>query len=208
MTVLLSLAGSICYVPVSIAVDPDRSDSVVSSVFAGRHALPETVTVSNLVARRVTSGPVVVPTTTGRFTCSFPLHVGHTVDADVVLGRDWLNACSLSTVGPYVDDPSSAAQAALPSRFGWAPHSIDPVNPDANSLWRVSDSGARVRQFNGKLLRLTLVAIYNAAAEDWNTELANAHGHTMLSFTPVRPIDYYHICLMLHIHNDATRRSM
>ena len=68
------------------------------------------------------SGPVVVPTATGAFTCSFPLTVGHVAEADVVLGRDWLEACSLNNVGPYVDDPSGDALAGLPPRFTWSPH--------------------------------------------------------------------------------------
>ena len=120
--VLLSVPGSIFYVSAAIAVDPNRRHSAVSSVFAGHHALPETVTVVNSVARRVTSGPVVVPTASGLFTCSFPLEIGHVNDADVVLGCDWLSACSLNSVGPYLDDPSAASLAHLPSGFVWSPY--------------------------------------------------------------------------------------
>ena len=98
------------FVSASIAIDP------------GHHASPETVT----VARRVTSGRVVVPTTTDCLTCSFPLHASHTLDADVMLSRDWLDACSLSTVGPYISDPSLAAQAVLLSCFAWARYSSIP----------------------------------------------------------------------------------
>ena len=53
---------------------------------------------------------------------SFTVDVGHLTEADVVLGRDWLDACSLNDVGPYVDDPSADAIARLPPRFTWSRH--------------------------------------------------------------------------------------
>ena len=70
---------------VSIAVDSDWHNSVVFSALIVRHyALPEAVTVYNSVAHCFTSEPVVILTTSGSFTCSFTLDVGHTIDADVI----------------------------------------------------------------------------------------------------------------------------
>ena len=88
----------------------------MSSVFVGRHKLPETALAArNSVACRTTSGPVVVPASTGMYSCYSLLVVGHLVGADVCLGRDWLTACSIELLEPLSQDPPQDAISRLPT---------------------------------------------------------------------------------------------
>ena len=57
---------------------------MLSTEFVTRFNLPFNVIPAGLVVRRVASGPVVVPTSTGNYVCSFPMEVGHVASRDVV----------------------------------------------------------------------------------------------------------------------------
>ena len=78
--------------------------------------------------------------------------------------------------------------------------SIYPVSshPDVSRFWSASRNHACVRLFRGRELRLTALMIYNAYPGDWNDNIASGLGYTVLSLTPVRAIDYYHIRIVLH----------
>ena len=116
---MLTLSGSVCSQHAFIRIDAEQARSVVSSVFVGQHALPETVLVRSSVAYRSTSGPVVVPTSAGLYSCCFPMDVGHLSGADVCLGRDWLSACSIELHGLPLQDPSHDAISRFPVGFSW-----------------------------------------------------------------------------------------
>lgn len=71
--------------------------------------------------RRVASGPLLVPTSTGYYVCSFAMEVNYVAGGDVVLGRDWMDAVGVGHVGPYIPDPVGPGVALLPRGFAWEP---------------------------------------------------------------------------------------
>lgn len=88
---MLHCVGSYRELDVRIAIDPSRRYSVLSSEFATRHAVPLTVRVGrDMVATRFASGPIFVPTQSGRYVCIFTLHVERSPAVDIVLGDDWI----------------------------------------------------------------------------------------------------------------------
>lgn len=81
---------------------------------------------------------------------------------------------------------------------------IYPVSsrPDVSCFWSISRNRARIRLFRGRKLQLTALMTYNAYPGDWVEDIASSLGYTVLSLTPVRAIDHYHIRSLLHVHDN------
>ena len=85
----LYLPGSYHQHALTIRFDTTRDTTTLSTDFVRKHGIPFRVIPAGLVVRGVASGPLVVPTATGRYICSFPMDIGYSGQEDVVLGRDW-----------------------------------------------------------------------------------------------------------------------
>ena len=119
MVSTLHLPGDYHQHELSIQIDERRERTVLSSEFVGRHRLPFRVVPAGVAVLRVASGPLRIPTGTGRYVCSFPMEVGFCPQVDVVLGRDWMSAIGIqSSPGAYLADHASAA-TDLPPGFRW-----------------------------------------------------------------------------------------
>ena len=73
-------------------VDPSMTTSILSTFFAFQHRMPMRVFGNSGVASCVVSGPVDVPTASGRFLATNPIILGTTPGVDLILGQDWVNS--------------------------------------------------------------------------------------------------------------------
>ena len=73
-------------------VDPSMTTSILSTFFAFQHRMPMRVFGNSGVASCVVSGPVDVPTASGRFLATNPIILGTTPGVDLMLGQDWVNS--------------------------------------------------------------------------------------------------------------------
>lgn len=89
---------------VEARLDDTLSCSVLSRDFASRHNVPMHVSVTRNIATCVVTGPIQLPIPSGFVSANFPIEVGHTKGADIILGRDWLNGHGLEGIhGRYCD---------------------------------------------------------------------------------------------------------
>ena len=121
MAYILAVPGRYHFLEAVVCIDPGRGRSVVSTDFIHRHHLSFTVTTQGFVALRTASGPVEIPTRSGRYVCSYSLDVGYVNGPDVVLGRDWMVACGVFAGSPYLPDPTPECVAGLGLGFCWVP---------------------------------------------------------------------------------------
>lgn len=87
------LSGTYADFPAEIFIDPNKTESILSTQFSCYHNVPRNVTSIRGVAHVACSGPVVVPTDGGWFRSRLPFQVKYSPQADVILGADWIAAC-------------------------------------------------------------------------------------------------------------------
>ena len=99
-------------IPVVVRIDPSLATSTLSTDFTLTHSVPLSVSVSNGIALRSVSGPLQVPTATGKYISTLRVSVGYVSGADVVLGSDWIDVSGTSAVGQYLADPTAHSSDA------------------------------------------------------------------------------------------------
>jgi hypothetical protein len=115
---IVSISGSFAGSPASIRIDPSVRKSTVSSGFATANNVPRTVHNCSGIVDCTSSGPVMVPTPRGWFSSSFAFLCKYS-PSDVVLGTDWLDACSASLTSVGILDPTPMDIDRLPSGHIW-----------------------------------------------------------------------------------------
>ena len=108
--------------PVSIAVVPSASRSAITLSSARRlQLLPR----FNRFGRHDCDIRLSVPTRGGFYTCKVLLECSHeTGDAEIILGSDWIAACSATFCSDRagLEDPTTQVIASLPTGHYWSPN--------------------------------------------------------------------------------------
>ncbi|EIM85236.1 uncharacterized protein STEHIDRAFT_157882 [Stereum hirsutum FP-91666 SS1] len=120
----LSVFGRFQGLDVHILVDASSPYSKISSRFSLLHKVQQSIDVAPTDPSRhaVTSrGLVVVPTDGGSYRSHMCLFLDHFGNFDIILGLDWVSACSPSPrAGSFIRPPLSIT-AALPAAHMWRP---------------------------------------------------------------------------------------
>jgi len=105
---------------ISISVEPNAPRSTIA--FGSVYRL-KLLPLFNPSGRYVCDTSLSIPTRGGFYTCNISLECSHTHEnAEVVLGSDWISACSATLCDDRVklEDPTEALIASLPAGHYWS----------------------------------------------------------------------------------------
>ena len=108
--------------PVSVSVEPDVSRSTLALSSAYKLQL---LPLFDRFGRYACDIPISIPTRGGFYTSKVSLECSHEPrDAEVILGLDWITACSavLCDDGSGLEDPALSIISSLPVGHYWTPN--------------------------------------------------------------------------------------